>query len=128
MADPDAGGLTPIDDPGNRGTLTVRQRAVERLAARAAMETEGVQHLRRGIGKLTGRELPKIDVVVSGDHVHATVEIAVEWGRSLVATSSAVQSRVTDALSTMSGLTVDGVDVHVTGVVPVARETQRILQ
>jgi uncharacterized alkaline shock family protein YloU len=116
------------DDPGGRGTLTVRHRAVEHLAARAAMETEGVQHFRRGIDKLTGREVPKTDVLLSGDHVRASIEIAVEWGRSLAGTAEAVQARITEVLSTMSGLTVDGVDVHVVGVVPAASATQRTLQ
>ena len=92
------------------------------------METEGAQHFRRGIDKLTGRELPKTHVVVAGDHVRASVEIAVEWGRALGATAAAVQSRVTETLSTMSGLTVDGVDVHVAGVVPIASALQRTLQ
>lgn len=128
MAEPEAGGADPVDDPGTRGTLTIKQRAVERVAARAAMETEGVQHFRRGIDKLTGREFPKTEVIVSGDHVRASVEIAVEWGHSLAATTAAVQSRVIDALSTMSGLTVDGVDIHVAGVVPAIGDTRRTVQ
>ncbi|MET0475674.1 MAG: Asp23/Gls24 family envelope stress response protein [Mycobacterium sp.] len=116
------------DDPGTRGSLTVRNRAVERLSARAALETDGVQQFRRGVDKLTGRELPKISVVVSGDHVRASVEIAIEWGRPLAATTAAVRSRIAQALSTMGGLTVDGVDVHVAGVVPETSATQRTLQ
>lgn len=115
----------PDGDPGARGTLTVKQRVVERLAARAAMETDGVQQFRRGIDKLTGREFPKTDVVVSGDHVRASVEIAVEWGRSLATTAAAVQTNVTEALSTMSGLTVDGVDVRVAVIVPAAESNRK---
>ena len=118
----------PDGDPGARGTLTVKQRVVERLATRAAVETDGVQHFRRGIDKLTGREFPKADVVVSGDHVRASVEIAVAWGRSLATTAAAVQTNVTNALTTMSGLIVDGVDVHVAGIVPAADSGRRIVQ
>jgi uncharacterized alkaline shock family protein YloU len=118
----------PQDDPGDRGTLTVRDRAVERLTTRAATETDGVQHFRRGLDKLTGRDLPRAQVLLSGDHVRASVDIAVEWGRSLAATTTAVQANVTAALSTMSGLTVDGVDVHVVGVVPTPAVARRTLQ
>ena len=107
-----------IDDPGARGRLVVRDRAVEHLAVAAAAGTDGVRHARRGLGRLTARDLPRADALAAGDRVHATVEVAVAWGRPLAATAEAVAHRVTDALTTMSGLVVDGIDVHVAVVVP----------
>ena len=106
------------DDAGSRGSLTIRDRAVERVAFASALEADGVVRYSHGIGKLTGRELPRADVVISGDHVRASVDVAVEWGRPLSGTAAEVRRRVTHGLSELSGLTVDGVDVHVHSVVP----------
>lgn len=106
------------DDPGARGSLTIRDKAVERVAFAAALEADGVLRYSHGIGKLTGREFPRADVVVAGDHVRASVEIAVRWGKPLSGTAAEVRRRVTHGLSELSGLTVDGVDVHVHSVVP----------
>lgn len=117
---------TDIDDPGTRGRLVVRDRAVERVAVAAALDADGVQRHRRGMSVLSGGDLPRADVVVSGDHVRASVEIAVDWGVPLAETAGAVAVRVSDALEDLSGLVVDGVEVHVAAVVnPVARESKR---
>lgn len=106
------------DDPGARGSLTIRDKAVERVAFAAALEADGVVRYSHGIGKLTGRELPRADIVVAGDHVRASVDVAVVWGRPLAGTAAEVRRRVTHGLSELGGLTVDGVDVHVHSVVP----------
>lgn len=120
MADTGAAAEAPAlaDDAGERGSLTVRDRAVERLVIAAALDCDGVDRRSTGVDRITGRELPRADVVVSGDHVRAAVAVAVEWRRPLAETSSAVAQRVTHALATMSGLVVDGVDVHVATVLP----------
>jgi uncharacterized alkaline shock family protein YloU len=113
-----AAGPALADDAGERGSLTVRDRAVERLVIAAALDCDGVDRRSTGVDRITGRELPRADVVVSGDHVRAAVAVAVEWRRPLAETSSAVAQSVTHALATMSGLVVDGVDVHVATVLP----------
>ncbi|BBY49920.1 hypothetical protein MARA_33880 [Mycolicibacterium arabiense] len=120
MADTGAAAEAPAlaDDAGERGSLTVRDRAVERLVIAAALDCDGVDRRSTGVDRITGRELPRADVVVSGDHVRAAVAVAVEWRRPLAETSSAVAQSVTHALATMSGLVVDGVDVHVATVLP----------
>jgi uncharacterized alkaline shock family protein YloU len=104
------------DDPAERGRLIVRDRAVEKLVIAAALDCDGVDRRRTGVDRITGRELPRADVVVSGDHVRAAVVVAVEWRRPLAQTAAAVAHNVTHALATMCGLVVDGVDVHVAAV------------
>ena len=103
--------------PSNRGTLTVKDKVAQHLAVRAALDTAGVRTHAGGLDKLTGRELPRVDVSVSGDHVRATVDIAVQWPQPLTTVTAAVRANVTHALSTWAGLTVDGVDVSVAVVV-----------
>ena len=107
----------PQSDPADRGRLTIRHRAVERITVAAALTTPGVHRHGSGLGRLAGRELPRVDVDLAGDHVRADVEVAVAWGRPLAATASAVRRDVTDALSAQGGLTVDDVTVHIASVI-----------
>lgn len=117
------------DDPGSRGSLTIRDKAVEAVACATALEVDGVVKASHGIGKLALRELPRVDVVVAGDHVRARLEVAVAWGRPLAATTAEVRRRVGRGLSELSGLVVDGVDVHVRSVVaPDPGERRKVLQ
>lgn len=104
-------------DPGARGALTIREKAVQTVAFAAALEVVGVVRESRGLGKLALRELPRAEVVVSGDHVRASLDVAVAWGLPLAATAAEIRRRVSRGLSELSGLVVDGVDVHVTSVV-----------
>lgn len=117
------------DDPGARGSLTIREKAVQTVAFAAALEVDGVVRSSRGIGKLALREFPHVDVVVAGDHVRASLEVAVTWGRPLSATAAEVRRQVGRGLSELSGMVVDGVDVHVRSVVtPEPGERQKALQ
>lgn len=108
----------PLPDPAERGSLTVRPRAVERAVVAAALDADGVRRHGAGLARWTGRELPRAEVVVSGDRVRAAVDVAVEWGRPLATTAADVARHITCVLGEMSGLTVDGVDVHVAAVLP----------
>ncbi|GAA1665364.1 hypothetical protein MMUR_02190 [Mycolicibacterium murale] len=104
-------------EPEARGRLTIRDRAVQSIAMAAALAADGVHRHGNGLTRVTGRELPRVDTVVAGDHVRADVDIAVEWGRGLLETAAAVRNDVTAALETHSGLVVDGVTVHVAAII-----------
>jgi uncharacterized alkaline shock family protein YloU len=109
-----------LPDPADRGGLDVRDRAVANIVIAAALRSPGVHRHGTGLGRLAGRDFPRADVDVAGDHVRAHVDIAVEWGRQLAAVAAATMHGVRDALSTQSGLTVDRVTVHVATVIPPA--------
>ena len=104
-------------DPADRGRLTVRDKAVERIAYAAALDVSGVERSSTGLARLAGRELPRAEVVVAGDRVRAKLDVAAQWGRSLAVTAADVRDRVTRGLTEFGGLTVDGVEVHVRDVV-----------
>ncbi|MFP5078699.1 Asp23/Gls24 family envelope stress response protein [Rhizobium sp. YIM 134829] len=103
-------------DPGDRGSLTVHDRVAEQIAAKAALDTTGVQLHASGLNKLTGRTTPKTQVSIAGGRVRATVDIAMPWSYHLSAVGAAVRANVTFALSHLAGLQVDGVDVAVTAI------------
>lgn len=117
------------EDPGTRGRLTIGDKVVQRLAARAALDTAGVQHHSAGIDKITGRDLPRVRVQISGGRVRAGVDIAVAWPWPLATVAADVQANVTQALTTWAGLHVDAVDVSVPSIVdPDAPTTRRRVQ
>ena len=68
-----------LAEPGDRGTLTIRDRVAQKLVLEATRGTPGVRHHAAGMDKLTGRELPRARVLVSGKRVRAKVDIAIEW-------------------------------------------------
>ena len=115
-------------DPGERGSLTVHDRVAEQIAAKAALDTAGVQFHARGLDKLTGRTTPKTQVSIAGDRVRATVDIAVPWSYHLGAVGAAVRANVTFALSHLAGLQVDGVNVAVAAVTTPAATTRKRVQ
>jgi uncharacterized alkaline shock family protein YloU len=106
-----------LTDPADRGRLEVRDRAVANIVVAAALQSPGVHRHGGGLGRLAGRDLPRANVDVAGDHVRAAVDIAVEWGRPLAAVAAATSRDIHEALSTQSGLTVDRVTVHVATVI-----------
>ena len=115
MAEPEAGAALP--DPADRGVLDVRDRAVANIVVAATLQSPGVHRHGTSLGRLAGRDLPRADVDVAGDHVSVHVDIAVEWGRPLGAVAAATRREVHDALTTQSGLSVDRVTVHVATVI-----------
>lgn len=115
-------------DPGERGRLTVQDKVVDRVAGYAAVTTPGVVRHASGLDKVTGRDLPRTDIDVSGGHVRAHVAIAVAWPHSLPSVAAAVRERVTEQLSTLVGLSVDAVDVAVPTVVLDNSPPERVVQ
>ena len=116
-------------DPGDRGELVVRDKVAQRVAEKAARDTDGVQSHAAGLDKLTGRELPRAKVYISATRVRAHLDIAVTWPHPLSAVGAAVQRNVTAALTNAVGLRVDGVDVTIQAIPPApARTTTRTVQ
>ena len=116
-------------DPGERGGLVVRDKVAQRLALRAALDTPGVRSSHAaGLGKLTGRELPRVRVDVSGTRVRAQVSIAVDWPQPLADVGAAVRRNVATVLNESAGFYVDGVDVAIESIVtPVEDHTRTVL-
>jgi uncharacterized alkaline shock family protein YloU len=103
-------------DAGERGTLTIRERAVERTALAAVRGVPGVSRDDATLRQLTGRRLPSVDVDVAGDHAIVRVDIAVEWGYPLQRLITDVRATLTDALNAHAGVSVDRVTVHVASI------------
>ncbi len=116
----------PIDtagpEVGGRGSLTVRDRAVNHVAEYAARGVAGVVSQP---GRMVGRSLPRVDSTVNGGHVRMRIAIAAAWPRSVAGVSAAVRTRVTDQVERCTGLIVEKVDVVVDNVVHGAGAAER---
>lgn len=124
--------LTDDDDPGNRGALELRERAVARLVVAAASEVHDVaapvsRVLGQALGSadLDGRV--KADVTVAGDVATVRVSLSVRWPAPIAEVADAVRTRVTERLSELAGLRVSHVDVQVTAL-PTDRRSRRRVQ
>jgi uncharacterized alkaline shock family protein YloU len=104
---------TAAVDPGERGSLEIKHKAVERLAVLAARSTDAVAGPQPGLRVLGGRDLPKADVTISGSRVRAQVAVAVTWPSPLAKVAADVRAAVARDLSELGIYTVDRVDVTV---------------
>jgi uncharacterized alkaline shock family protein YloU len=103
-------------DPGLRGSLTIADRAINKLASHAASSVVGVVDSGSTLDKMVGRRLPRTASDIHGQLTRVGVEIAVEWPLPLSEVAKSVQSSVAHAVSSLSGLTVVAVDVSVSRV------------
>lgn len=112
-------------DTNKNGSVTFATDVVATIAGLAATEVEGVASMYSGsmglAGILGGRDknaknLTKgVKVEVTGSNVSVAVSINVEFGYAIPDVARNIQENVKKAVETMSGLTVDLVDVNVVG-------------
>lgn len=109
------------------GIVSINDRVVEKLAARAAVEIPDagaaaprvLGHSMTGTGALGFRQtsltgLPKATADVDGSIVVLDLSISVRWPASVPAVTSAVREHVRSKVSELTGLTVSEVSISVT--------------
>lgn len=98
------------------GTLRMHPRVLERIAAKAALDTPNVLATPEdGLTGLVGRRRPSASVHVGGRRVRARVDIDVRWPQPVAEVAAAVRANVAEQLHRLTGLDVAAVDVHVSG-------------
>jgi uncharacterized alkaline shock family protein YloU len=92
---------------GTRGSITVTPSVLAELVVRAAESVDGAE-VRRGRRRL--------EIEVEDGRAHVRLELAARYGVVLPQLAREVQNRVADALESMCGVEIDGVDVSVEAV------------
>ena len=119
------------EDPGKRGSLVIKDRAVQRIAEAAALQVPGVVPAAQStstLGAALGRAYPRVDCDVAGGRVRAEVEIVGRWPTPAAQLGAQVRDAVTDQLQQLAGLRVDAVDVTIIKIVRVATPPRRRVQ
>ena len=118
-----ADGKDYIICPDELGSIHISEDVLAVSAAAAALEVEGVGGLPGNLGSdiaelIAGRKnLSKgVRVNVTGESAIVDVSVLVRYGSSVQKVAREVQDAVATAIGSASGLTVDTVNVHVTGV------------
>jgi uncharacterized alkaline shock family protein YloU len=118
-------------DPGERGSLIIKDRAVQRIAEAAALSVPGVVPTAQSTNALNaalGRAYPRVDCEVAGGRVRAEVEIVGLWPTPAPQLGAQVRQTVTDQLQRLAGLRVDAVDVTIAKMIRSAAAPRRRVQ
>lgn len=107
-----------------KGTVKIATEVVTAIAGVAASEVEGVigvsgGAIAEGIDRLLRKKTnygKGIRVQVSDNSAVIDVDLTVEYGCNIPNVALAVQEKVKDAVETMTGLQVELVNIHVSGV------------
>ncbi len=101
-------------DAAGRGTTVIADRVFERTAWAAAVAAPGVVRHGGAVGRITGRELPRVEVRRDRDHVRVRLDVALTWPSPLAATTAGVRDARGADPTRVTGSAVDAVDVTVT--------------
>lgn len=118
--------MADLPAPEERGTLTIADKVVERIAALAAGEVGHTVATGSGWTRVVTKRLPHATARVAGDHARVGVQIAVAWPASLSEVTAGVRDHVRQQVGTLTAIDVDAVDVTVADVVHPETATRRV--
>ncbi|MFB7311108.1 Asp23/Gls24 family envelope stress response protein [Streptomyces sp. NPDC056192] len=120
-------------EPGaaQRGSTTISDRTVERIAARVLTEVENIGG---AAGRLLGIAVPgehtedsaRVAAKVSGDSAALDVRLSVAYPRSVAHTTEDARARLVRRVAHLTGLTVTRVDITVTALRAPDSSTRRV--
>lgn len=114
---------TRVLEPGagpeaeRRGRLDVADQVVEKIAAAALAETDGVGSSSGTVDRMLGRDeasgRPRVTATVSGRSVRLDARISVTYPSPVAATCDRARAHVVRQVESLTGLGVDRVDIEV---------------
>jgi uncharacterized alkaline shock family protein YloU len=108
-----------------RGTTTIADRVVERIAARAARESGPVAGP-GGVRSLAGGDDPRASATVDGSVAVVRISLGVVYPAPVGATARAVRAGVRDRVREMTGIDVRQVDIDVTRLTGADEQRRRV--
>ncbi|GAA3173393.1 hypothetical protein GCM10020255_063350 [Rhodococcus baikonurensis] len=101
------------DDPGLRGSLVIKDRAMAKIATAAAVNAPGVVRQSGGLTRLTGRDLPRADISMGSDAVAINLFLAVSWPCSVTELTGRVRAEVGRSVESLTGLPLHDMNVMI---------------
>lgn len=99
--------------PAERGALEIKPGVFDQIIRRAVLSVPGVEVSSGTWAQLTRSAYPRIDYQTTESRIRVRLDIAATWPVRASVLASNVSSSVAEALTKMTGLHVDGVDVHI---------------
>ncbi len=118
--------MADLPAPEERGTLTIADKVVERIASIAAGEVGHTVSTGSGWSRVVTKRLPNATAKVAGDHARVGVQIAVAWPSSLSDVATRVRDHIIERVGSLTSIVVDAVDVSVADVVRPDTATRRV--
>jgi uncharacterized alkaline shock family protein YloU len=114
-----------------RGTLTIAEQAVQRLAAHAVLEIDDVGGAAgRVLGVSLGAEAPdrsaKVTAHVTGGEVALDVRLSITYPASVTRTTERAREHLERRVEELTGLTVSRVDITVTALHSTVAGSRRV--
>ncbi|EME21167.1 DUF6286 domain-containing Asp23/Gls24 family envelope stress response protein [Rhodococcus triatomae] len=103
---------------GTRGQLTIKDRAVSKIAVAAALSVPGVVRHAGRLLALPARDLPRADVTTGPDSVAITLYLAVTWPSPVAALSREVHATVAERVEVLTGMPLEHLHIVVAATVP----------
>ncbi|MFE6650002.1 Asp23/Gls24 family envelope stress response protein [Nocardioides sp. NPDC057772] len=101
------------DPTEDRGTLDVRNKALQRIIEQVALKVPGTVAHRSALGRVTGSAFPKADITAEGRAVRVKLDVAMTWPGNLTRVATAARDAVRQEAFRLSGIEVRSVDVTV---------------
>jgi uncharacterized alkaline shock family protein YloU len=120
-----------LGDPADRGSLTIADRCVERVAGHAVTFVDGVSAApRRVLGVAVGGARPdqgaSVDARVDGSTATVDASIAIGWPASVRAVTALLRRRVRDDVERITGVRVAHIDIDVVSMSVSAAPPRRV--
>ncbi|RDI33903.1 putative alkaline shock family protein YloU [Rhodococcus sp. AG1013] len=109
---------TAIDEPGSRGSLVIKDRAIAKIATTAALQVPGVVSQGGGLTRFTGRELPRADVSTGTRSVAVNLYLGVHWPCDVAELTRRVHHEVGEQVENLTGMPLHQLGVLVAGTGP----------
>ena len=126
------GNASTATDAGSRGSLTITEKVVKKLAARSAHElpfVAGIGGGVLGVGRQAGTDHhPQADVDLSGRNVTVFLDIALHFPEDIAARSLEIRQHVTRSIERATGLDVRRGDITIKALITNADRPRRSLQ
>lgn len=106
-----------LDEMGSRGRLIIKERAASRIAVTTALGVPGVTRHISGLGRITGRELPRATVTLTAHAISVDLGVAVTWPNPIAHIAQETKAAVASVLHSLTGLPVTRVDITVAAIV-----------
>jgi uncharacterized alkaline shock family protein YloU len=98
------------------GFVKINENVIASVAAVAASEIEGVKYICKKPSSLPKNAKKQVRLLVNENSVTIDISIVVKYGYIIPEVGNAVQENVIQSVESMTGLKVDAVNVHCTGI------------